>query len=144
MSSNQRTTEVARGDDERHADCRPTSAVAPLGPPQAVAGRRAGGLRGAGLPRRSHGRHRRAGGRLQASAVSAFSRETRTISGSSGHPLRRARGEDPQRDDRDKRQQGTGVQKSQDRKSTRLNSSHLVISYAVFCLKKKKKNIKNR
>src|SRR2546426_3296777 len=29
-----------------------------------------------------------------------------------------------------------------DRKSTRLNSSHLVISYAVFCLKKKKK-IKN-
>src|SRR5256885_10711906 len=29
-----------------------------------------------------------------------------------------------------------------DRKSTRLNSSHLVISYAVFCLKKK--NIQNR
>src|SRR2546426_5934151 len=28
-----------------------------------------------------------------------------------------------------------------DRKSTRLNSSHLVISYAVFCLKKKKNNI---
>src|SRR5256885_2050468 len=27
--------------------------------------------------------------------------------------------------------------RSQDRKSTRLNSSHLVISYAVFCLKKK-------
>src|SRR5256885_7621903 len=31
---------------------------------------------------------------------------------------------------------------SQDRKSTRLNSSHLVISYAVFCLKKKKKQNK--
>src|SRR5438132_2588184 len=28
-----------------------------------------------------------------------------------------------------------------DRKSTRLNSSHTVISYAVFCLKKKKKKI---
>src|SRR5690606_41659516 len=28
----------------------------------------------------------------------------------------------------------------QDRKSTRLNSSHVKISYAVFCLKKKKKN----
>src|SRR5690625_5933913 len=28
----------------------------------------------------------------------------------------------------------------QDRKSTRLNSSHVAISYAVFCLKKKKKN----
>src|SRR5438067_6748201 len=30
----------------------------------------------------------------------------------------------------------------QDRKSTRLNSSHVSISYAVFCLKKKKKKIK--
>src|SRR3712207_7121368 len=30
---------------------------------------------------------------------------------------------------------------AQDRKSTRLNSSHAIISYAVFCLKKKKKNI---
>src|SRR5688500_19209355 len=30
-------------------------------------------------------------------------------------------------------------QRQLDRKSTRLNSSHLVISYAVFCLKKKKK-----
>src|SRR5690349_23392929 len=29
---------------------------------------------------------------------------------------------------------------SGDRKSTRLNSSHVEISYAVFCLKKKKKN----
>src|SRR5438034_2979018 len=37
-----------------------------------------------------------------------------------------------------------GVQaESTDRKSTRLNSSHTVISYAVFCLKKKKKK-KNR
>src|SRR5688572_32643401 len=33
------------------------------------------------------------------------------------------------------------VQPVQDRKSTRLNSSHSQISYAVFCLKKKKKNI---
>src|SRR5436190_7904464 len=31
---------------------------------------------------------------------------------------------------------------AQDRKSTRLNSSHTVISYAVFCLKKKKKSRK--
>src|SRR5260221_9032808 len=31
-----------------------------------------------------------------------------------------------------------------DRKSTRLNSSHTVISYAVFCLKKKKKQIKQK
>src|SRR2546426_8117924 len=33
------------------------------------------------------------------------------------------------------------VGERKDRKSTRLNSSHLVISYAVFCLKKKKKVI---
>src|SRR5438034_7205606 len=32
---------------------------------------------------------------------------------------------------------------SGDRKSTRLNSSHTVISYAVFCLKKKKKKTEN-
>src|SRR5690554_7924763 len=32
---------------------------------------------------------------------------------------------------------------SGDRKSTRLNSSHVRISYAVFCLKKKKKRMKN-
>src|SRR5215467_14599305 len=51
---------------------------------------------------------------------------------------------------RDRRHGGAGVvgpsgeqprptdQRARDRKSTRLNSSHLVISYAVFCLKKKK------
>src|SRR5256885_4467486 len=33
---------------------------------------------------------------------------------------------------------GAGEAAERDRKSTRLNSSHLVISYAVFCLKKKK------
>src|SRR5688500_19976029 len=37
---------------------------------------------------------------------------------------------------------GAGVETLKDRKSTRLNSSHLVISYAVFCLKKKKKKIR--
>src|SRR5438034_10900480 len=42
---------------------------------------------------------------------------------------------------------GSGIFKSEDpatidRKSTRLNSSHTVISYAVFCLKKKKKEKK--
>src|SRR5207249_10779471 len=35
-----------------------------------------------------------------------------------------------------------GVGKELDRKSTRLNSSHVSISYAVFCLKKKKKKTK--
>src|SRR5688572_31923929 len=40
------------------------------------------------------------------------------------------------------KQIATGIQKTstpEDRKSTRLNSSHSQISYAVFCLKKKKK-----
>src|SRR5256885_6218594 len=45
----------------------------------------------------------------------------------------------------DQRESGNGNagaaegRRHRDRKSTRLNSSHLVISYAVFCLKKKKK-----
>src|SRR5438067_3682092 len=34
------------------------------------------------------------------------------------------------------------VHESGDRKSTRLNSSHVSISYAVFCLKKKNKNVR--
>src|SRR5438034_4608833 len=34
--------------------------------------------------------------------------------------------------------------RGEDRKSTRLNSSHTVISYAVFCLKKKKKKNKKK
>src|SRR2546430_3460223 len=36
---------------------------------------------------------------------------------------------------------GAHTSKKQDRKSTRLNSSHSQISYAVFCLKKKKKKM---
>src|SRR5256885_10961662 len=37
------------------------------------------------------------------------------------------------------RRHGETGRETRDRKSTRLNSSHLVISYAVFCLKKKNK-----
>src|SRR5258708_29673005 len=36
--------------------------------------------------------------------------------------------------------QENALHDAQDRKSTRLNSSHQIISYAVFCLKKKKRN----
>src|SRR5690625_5614893 len=36
------------------------------------------------------------------------------------------------------------AQPALDRKSTRLNSSHVAISYAVFCLKKKKRKNKNK
>src|SRR5438874_8866239 len=39
---------------------------------------------------------------------------------------------------------GSASRCSRDRKSTRLNSSHVEISYAVFCLKKKKKKKRQR
>src|SRR5439155_15547624 len=42
---------------------------------------------------------------------------------------------------RDVRQRRTGRGASLDRKSTRLNSSHVANSYAVFCLKKKNSSI---
>src|SRR5256885_8499271 len=45
------------------------------------------------------------------------------------------------RDFREPRTRKSRITLRIDRKSTRLNSSHLVISYAVFCLKKKKTNI---
>src|SRR2546426_5995931 len=59
--------------------------------------------------------------------------------GDHGHGQGRGRhaGQLPRRGRRRRREEG-------DRKSTRLNSSHLVISYAVFCLKKKKKTQKTR
>src|SRR3712207_7787614 len=49
-------------------------------------------------------------------------------------------------EERPRPRQGRGVGRAarrsdQDRKSTRLNSSHANISYAVFCLKKKKKKV---
>src|SRR5437868_10090567 len=40
--------------------------------------------------------------------------------------------------------QGVPARLAADRKSTRLNSSHVSISYAVFCLKKKKKKNKKK
>src|SRR3989454_6654139 len=40
----------------------------------------------------------------------------------------------------DRRARSNSSRTRRDRKSTRLNSSHLVISYAVFCLKKKNKD----
>src|SRR2546426_4124822 len=55
-------------------------------------------------------------------------------------------GEDPRRRRHPAQRQAAGrsADGQGDRKSTRLNSSHLVISYAVFCLKKKKKKKKSK
>src|SRR5256885_12073152 len=63
-----------------------------------------------------------------------------TLSGSSGPSLPRAgeRIEVSFAGLRDTRGAALDEHALADRKSTRLNSSHLVISYAVFCLKKKK------
>src|SRR5438034_3093797 len=58
-----------------------------------------------------------------------------------GHLLRAARGRGWRAVGTDLSWQASAIT---DRKSTRLNSSHTVISYAVFCLKKKKKNNENR
>src|SRR5436309_11634819 len=44
---------------------------------------------------------------------------------------------------RRRRRMGAARPRHPDRKSTRLNSSHVKISYAVFCLKKKKKKDRN-
>src|SRR5437588_2061626 len=56
---------------------------------------------------------------------------------------RRRPRDDPRRRDTGSRH-ALGIPVRRDRKSTRLNSSHTVISYAVFCLKKKKKTKKTQ
>src|SRR5947208_11665073 len=57
------------------------------------------------------------------------SRLERTLDGGPRRAVRPSRGLLP----------AVGTAECRDRKSTRLNSSHQIISYAVFCLKKKKK-----
>src|SRR5438045_7674048 len=59
---------------------------------------------------------------------------------SSARPMRRASRRRPRPPARRARRRASRPDPP-DRKSTRLNSSHLGISYAVFCLKKKKKTI---
>src|SRR5258708_21053921 len=49
----------------------------------------------------------------------------------------------PKEDPMPTRSQAKWLSLRRDRKSTRLNSSHQIISYAVFCLKKKKNTVKN-
>src|SRR5438132_8834805 len=60
--------------------------------------------------------------------------------GPGGRDHRGERGREP----RDGGPRARGPPSRGDRKSTRLNSSHTVISYAVFCLKKKKKKKNTR
>src|SRR2546426_8133961 len=66
---------------------------------------------------------------VQTCALPIWCRRPVCVGGSASHRSRRS----PPRS-----LAGEGQCARRDRKSTRLNSSHLVISYAVFCLKKKK------
>src|SRR5258708_27992166 len=63
--------------------------------------------------------------------------------GAPAQPPRRPAGADGVRDDPERLQRDRSDdavwRREEDRKSTRLNSSHQIISYAVFCLKKKKR-----
>src|SRR3712207_7206241 len=55
-------------------------------------------------------------------------------------PGEHAEEDEDEHDDDQEAEQAAGIVAPTDRKSTRLNSSHANISYAVFCLKKKKKH----
>src|SRR5688572_31802073 len=70
------------------------------------------------------------------------SRSARQSESAALHAARTARHQIVRRTDSDRgsRAREGNRQALRDRKSTRLNSSHSQISYAVFCLKKKKKN----
>src|SRR5437773_9689184 len=59
------------------------------------------------------------------------------------HERHGERGARRERRDLAQRRRNRVLGQVQDRKSTRLNSSHITISYAVFCLKKKKKKKTN-
>src|SRR3712207_7488293 len=68
-------------------------------------------------------------GAAEGDAVTGARRQRRVRGGHAGGDGRRGR-----------RPPARGGGAGQDRKSTRLNSSHANISYAVFCLKKKRRN----
>src|SRR5947208_6870287 len=73
-------------------------------------------------------------GEISRSSIAALD-ELWTVSGSGGDQVALI---DPIEDERAPDPQGTlSVTEQKDRKSTRLNSSHQIISYAVVCLKKK-------
>src|SRR3712207_7964752 len=70
-------------------------------------------------------------GRLERDGV-----QDRRLHGGQGR-LREGRSHDPRAGHASRGDDARGVHGRRDRKSTRLNSSHANISYAVFCLKKK-------
>src|SRR5256885_8661316 len=87
----------------------------------------------AGSPSQKRRRERRTYQLERSSTRSAIARPARVVSKAS----RRSATTCAVPVDRDSAQRSSASLGATDRKSTRLNSSHLVISYAVFCLKKK-------
>src|SRR3989442_10824717 len=83
---------------------------------------------------RSHGRVEQLRRRVVHPLADGAQRLEAVVAGQS----RRVRQQMPHRDGLPRLGRARDVE-GQDRKSTRLNSSHVRISYAVFCLKKKKK-----
>src|SRR5439155_16651232 len=76
--------------------------------------------------------------RTDAKVSTASASETNTVA--DAEPQRRRGRDQRPRENSDRSPDGKWTASVKDRKSTRLNSSHVAISYAVFCLKKKKKN----
>src|SRR5690349_23732536 len=66
-------------------------------------------------------------------------RQRRLVAGRDARALLDRRAEPSELDERER---GMQLGEAIDRKSTRLNSSHVEISYAVFCLKKKRINVR--
>src|SRR5947209_12807773 len=79
--------------------------------------------------------------RLACDVASASPHETKLVEGTLQHRFTRAW---PERMIGDTAYDSDPLDRQLDRKSTRLNSSHANISYAVFCLKKKKKKNKKK
>src|SRR3712207_8580203 len=77
---------------------------------------------------------------FRSAAGGAVVQAGRAVVGPAGVPAHRRR----DRPARRPRRHPAGVDRRPDRKSTRLNSSHANISYAVFCLKKKKETCRKQ
>src|SRR3989449_10968957 len=78
---------------------------------------------------------------LPISARDALHEADRDVGARRDHDVRE---QQRQEHERDRLHKAPRIRSTLDRKSTRLNSSHGYISYAVFCLKKKKKQIRQR
>src|SRR5947208_6848949 len=83
----------------------------------------------------------RSGGRVERGLQPCASASSRRLGGLRRGPQRAHAGGRRRRSAAGKRHRGT---RGRDRNSTRLNSSHQIISYAVFCLKKNKRRVINR